>query len=191
MDNSEAGPKAFTCRLRLVRNNFDQADQSLAFDRLHKSGAPTDTPFLVFTRKLRILISLVLGSKRTVEPTPEMLMDFIQTQLSPQYPVHMTNFYPSDLVTAQPLFKSVRVMLAAFQPLVNNYLPTINRTTVGTLPSLLARFGALNTSRPHHHHYRSAQRSSGSWHQDAPNNLIVLPLSHTGIAETCDRLTNN
>lgn len=100
MDNGETDAKAFAHLLQFFCDHSDQGNQTEAFNRLHKFGVSTDTPFLVFVLELRILVSSVPSSARTVKLTPEMVIENTWTRFSTEYPGHMTTRDPGDLVAA-------------------------------------------------------------------------------------------
>ena len=61
-------PEAFTLLRRHVMTHFDSVDTREGYTRLHSYCVCTGTPFCDFSREVRVLLSTVTGSERTLAP---------------------------------------------------------------------------------------------------------------------------
>ena len=64
VEEGASGPEAFT----LLLTHFDRVDPGEGYTMLHSFGVCTGTPVCDFSREVRVLLSTVTGSERTLAP---------------------------------------------------------------------------------------------------------------------------
>ena len=121
--------------LRRIASHFDTTDPGEAFRRLTNFGVSNDTPFNVYLRSFRLLVSSVSGSERAMAPTASAILECIRTSVSNQYPMLMPALFPGHLATQRDPYGSVAQLWLAFDALETNKTLAIRGDGFVSVPS--------------------------------------------------------
>ena len=78
VEEGASGPEVFTLLLRRLMAHFDRVDTGEGYTRLHSFGVCTVTPFRDFSREVRVLVSAVTGSERTLARGVDVVLEVVR-----------------------------------------------------------------------------------------------------------------
>ena len=103
-----SGPEAVTLLLRLLTTNFDRVDTGEGYTRLHIFVVCSGTPFCVFNREVRVLVSAVTRSEGTLAPAVHVVLEVVRMAVNEQFPV--PTLYPGSMDTDPKPYASLYMM---------------------------------------------------------------------------------
>ena len=88
--------------------------------KLHTFGVPNGTPFCVFSREFRVVVSAATATERVLAPGVDIVLEVVRMAVNEQYPSLMPTLYPGVMATEPRPFGSLDAMWLAFQAFANN-----------------------------------------------------------------------
>ena len=114
VEEGASGPEAFTLLLRRLMTHFDRVDTREGYTRLHSFGVCTGTTFCDFSREVRVLVSAVTGSERTLAPGVDAVLEVVRMAVNEQFPTLMPTLYPGSMATDPKPYASLDKMWQVF-----------------------------------------------------------------------------
>ena len=139
-----SGLEALKLLLRCLMTHFDRVDDvGEGYTMLHSFGVCTGTPLCDFCREVRVLVSAVTGSERTLVPGVDMVLEVVRMALIP-------TLYPGSMAMDPKPYASLDEMWKAFGDVSSNKTPAVNGEKTITSPVSSSGVRSSAPSGPRH-----------------------------------------
>ena len=134
VEEGASGPEALYLLLRRLMTYCDRVDTWEGYTRLHSFRVCTGTLSCDFSREVRVPVSAVTRSERTLAPGVKVVLEVVRMAANEQFPSMMPAFYPGSMATDPTSYASMDNMWTAFGDLPNNRTPGVNGYCFFSLP---------------------------------------------------------
>ena len=134
LEEGASGPEAFNLLLRQLMTHVDHVDAGEGYTRPHSFDVCTWTPLRDFNREVRVLLSAVTESERTLAPGVDVVLEVVTMALNEPFPSLMPTLCRSSMATDPKPYASLDKMRQAFGDIANNKTPAVNGDVFFSLP---------------------------------------------------------
>ena len=181
VEEGASGPEALYLLMRRLMTHFDRVDRGEGYARLQMFGVCTGMPLCDFSREVRVLVSAVTRSERTLAPGVKVVLEVVRMVAIEQFASMMPPLYPGSMATNPKPCASLGMMWTAFGDSPNNKTPGVNGSY---LFSLHVSSSGVRSSAPSGPWPAGRGRGKGqvpsqtpSWQTRSSNDPIVMSVN--------------